>query len=170
LVLFLWALTMTAGRAAASTTCGSTMKHWAIQEGSVPLKVRWVELRIEVCTDGSELTSSSATSDKDTTGTGTTAGFVVGASDPYRTSFDSGGFGGGSTGFSADGATRDCLPGGITVFCSYTDDWRVNGHVAMLNALNIKASGPSEIAVNRRVFQFTWSAGCTNRACKTRFS
>lgn len=89
---------------------------------------------------------------------------------PYRTGFNSGGFSGGSASYRADGTTRDCLPGGITIWCSYTENWKITGHVAMLNGLIVKPWKSNQILLHGRVFEFTWAAMCANSVCGARFS
>jgi hypothetical protein len=156
--------------ASAGTTCLTRTRHWAIRDGSVPVNVGWIELHVQVCTNGTSLTSSSGSTDSDITGPGTTAGFVLHVGSTQQTTFASGGFGGGHADHLVNSTLRDCLPGGITVWCSYSENFQVTSHVAMLNALNVKAVKSDQVVLHGRVFEFTWGWKCTNSVCKAKLS
>jgi hypothetical protein len=75
--------------------CPAFSKHFSIRDGSIPINIASTDIHAEVCTNGGQITSSSAQSSEDDTGPGDAAGFVVSVKAPYRTQFNSGGFTGG---------------------------------------------------------------------------
>lgn len=166
-VLALVAATLIAApvqNAQASVSCGNRTQHWWMKDGPIWFHVAWVELHIEVCTNGDEITSSSASKADGETSTGSLNGYQVDLNTPYRTGFDSGGFSGGTTRYRADGSLRSCLPG-TSWFCSGHEDFKIFGEIDMLNKLVITATEPNQFVVGRRVFQVRWGWACTNDLC-----
>lgn len=158
-----------AGPASASVSCGSKTKHWAIRDGSVDIRVGWVELTMEVCTDGNSITQTSASVDGDTTGPGDASGFDLHFGGTFRTSFNSGGFSGGTIGYMSKDTLRDCLPY-ILTFCGSTETYYVHGQATMQSALVTRASSSSDLVVHGRVFKMTWVWKCTNSVCGVRLA
>ena len=171
----LLALVPFAGPAQArNITCGGETMHWSVKSGSlIDITVGWVELRIEVCSDGNSITSTSASVNHDVTGPGTTAGYVISVGSPARISFDSGGFDGGEVTYYAGASLKDCLPGGITVICSDAYDFSVRGTITMLNGIywdagcDVFCEAPgNQFEVHHRVFQTKWWWVCRNDVCQ----
>jgi hypothetical protein len=162
-----------ASPASANEICGARTGHWSIQSGpSWSPKVGWIEMTITTCSNGNIITKTSATGDSDVTGPGKTAGFVVHNGPPALVSSDSGGFDGGYAKYYEGGSLRDCLPGGITWWCSPSYDFSVRGKVTMLNAINwdYSCSGFCVISTNKfslhhRIFVMSWWWVCKNKIC-----
>jgi hypothetical protein len=163
------AVTIGAGPASASVSCGSKTRHLSIRDGGVSLRVGWVELTVEVCTDGNSITSSSAAVDGNTTGPGDASGFDLHFGSAGRDYFDGGGFNGGAVGYTTNDSLRDCVPYVLT-FCSNSENYYVHSRVDMLNGLNVRATDSSEMVIHGRVFKWGWWWACTNSACGVRLS
>lgn len=159
--------------AQASTTCITKSKHYGISDGSISTRVGWVEMHVEICTDGNRITSAAATSSSDTTGPGDAAGFDIDFNTPYRTSFNSGGpTTAGGFGYTSKGRLRDCIPY-TTTWCSDSEDFMVHAHVDMFrNPDRIPyalPTGTGWFAFHGRWFRVIWSHACTNSVCGVKF-
>lgn len=170
LVLIASTMVVTAVDANASISCVSRTRHWSVEDGSVSVKISWIELSVEVCTDGNSLTSTASSTNYDMTGPGEAAGFVTKVGSAVRTHFTSGGFNGGYVLYTAGATNKDCIPY-ILTFCGITEDFNVAGSATMLSALIAKTDGStSEVLLHGRVIKFRWGWACTNSACKVRLS
>ena len=169
-VLLLLGLTVYLSPAAdASISCTSRHVHYAIRDGSVAVRVGWIEMGYEVCYNGSthNMTMTSAWSDSDETGPGKAAGFILKFSNPYRTSFRTDGLNGGFFGYTAKGSLRDCISHWISLFCSSTETFKVHVHVDMWGR-HITPK-PWFFTLQGRRFSATWTHRCTNKVCGVRF-
>lgn len=155
---------------ARSTSCGSKSRHYSVRDGSIAVRIASIDLHGEACTNGVDIESSALAKELSQTSPGIAAGMITGLSQPYRTSFNGGGFAGGSFGYSIDGTNRACLSHWTAIFCSITETFRIHLHVTMRNALFTGARGRNEVVIHHRVFHFTWTWRCTNRACAIRLS
>jgi hypothetical protein len=168
-LLGLSAATGSAPAGAATIQCKTSRMHWAVTEGSVSIRIAWIEMYVEACTDGVHLNSTAAWTDSDMTGPGISAGFVFAFGRPHRTSFNDRGRSGGAASYTANGTDKDCASHWVHVFCSPTENFEVQAHLTMANALYVRPPGPSWWTIHGRYFRFVYTARCTNRACALHF-
>jgi hypothetical protein len=154
---------------ATSTQCKTSHAHWAVTEGGVSIRIAWIEMYLEACTDGRHLTSTAAWTDSGMTGPGIAAGFVFSLGSPHRTSFSDQGFGGGEAGYTAKGTAKNCANHWVRVFCSPTEDYQVHVHLTMASQLYTHPPGTNWWTINGRYFLFVFTAKCTNDACGLHF-
>lgn len=162
-----------AAPALASTACTSRTKHYGLSDGSISTRVAWVEMHVELCTDGTVITSATAASSSDSTGPGSAFGFDVSFKIPYRTSFQSGGrVKAGEFGYTSKGRLRDCIPY-TTVLCSDSENFKVHVHVAMYRSpAHVPyrlPPGKGWFSFKGRWFKVSWTHACTNKVCGVRF-
>lgn len=166
-------LMIVATPAAASTSCFTKSKHYALSDGSISLRVAYTDFSVQVCTNGSEITSTRADTSSDTTGPGDGAGFDVSFHNPVTTTFNSGGpVSAGLAGYTAKGRLRDCIPY-LTVWCSDSEDFAESVRVEMYAYPDripyALPAGSGWFAFKGRWFRVSWGAKCTNSVCGVKF-
>ena len=155
--------------AGAATECRTAHAHWAVTEGSVSIRIAWIDVDVEACTDGAHLRSTFATTDSGMTGPGIAAGFVFTLHGAHRTSFSDRGFSGGSARYAAKGSNMNCINHWVHILCSPTEDYEVIAKVTMASQLYGRPPGSNWWTINGRYFLFVFTARCTNRACDLHF-
>jgi hypothetical protein len=158
------------GPAGAATECRTSHVHWAITEGNVSIRIAWIDVDLEACTDGTHLRSTSASTDSGMTNPGIGAGFVFSFGDPHRTAFSDSGFGGGSASYVAKGTNKNCVNHWVHLICSPTEDFRVTAKLTMANGLYVRPPGRNWWTINGRYFLFVFTAKCANSACHLHFT
>jgi hypothetical protein len=157
------------GRAGAATECRTAHAHWAVTEASVSVRIAWIDVDLEACTDGAHLRSTTASTDSGMTGPGIAAGFVFRLGSPHRTSFTDNGFGGGSARYAAKGSNMNCINHWVHILCSPTEDYEVIAKVRMASQVYAQPPGSNWWTINGRYFLFVFTARCTNSACDLHF-
>lgn len=157
------------GSTAAQIYCAGRTRHWSVSSGSFGPKVGWAELRVEVCTDGNSITSTSSSIHTETTGPGDAANFDVNATDPAQTAFNSGDRNHiGYTRYSSRITDRECAPFHAGNVCSLTENVHVWLSVRMLVGY-IWAPASNRFKIGSRWFQWNNGHYCTTKLC-TRLS